>query len=190
MIDKKVISNYVKLMKAMSKIAKKNDRRLLIQRVSNEVFGEIVYLTDSCAVFPIPADVYDANAEACNCPLKDNKVDLYKIIRDNDDNGRIIKPTKMLYDLNTYKGIKTVRVYISDIDYLFIDTMYTDLIDLLPASLSGYSECKNCKINCPVAFYNSNIDVGFAICPIYNRTRDDFENCLHDIEKVSYADVK
>ena len=74
--------------------------------------------------------------------------------------------------------------------FFLIDTMYTDLIDLLPASLSGYSECKNCKINCPVAFYNSNIDVGFAICPIYNRTRDDFENCLHDIEKVSYADVK
>ena len=45
------------LMKAMAKIAKQ--REIMIQ-CTDSVFKEIVYLTDSCAVFPIPADIYDA----------------------------------------------------------------------------------------------------------------------------------
>ena len=185
----KTTENYVKLMKAMARIAKKKGNRLMIQRCSTDsVFKEIVYLTDSCAVFPIPADVYDANAEACKCPTENNKVDVYKIIRDTCDKGRKTIPTRMLWEL---KNDMVVRVFKTDIDYLFANTLYTDLIDLLPNALHG-SECYNEKTCYPIAFYNSNIDMGYAICPIYKgkNGNSDFETCLHDLEKVSYADVE
>lgn len=181
--------NYIKLMKEMARIAKRRGNRLMIQRVStNSVFKEVVYLTDSCAVFPIPADIYDNNAVDCKCPTLNSTVDVYKIIRDTCNNGRKTIPTRMLWEL---KNDITVRVYKTDIDYLFVNTIYTDLIDLLPNALCG-SECYNEKACYPIAFYNANIDMGYAICPIYKgkNGNSDFETCLHDLEKVSYADVE
>ncbi len=191
MAKDKTAENYVKLMKAMARIAKRRNVKLMTERVSNEIFGEIVYLTDSCAVYPIPASIYDANAEACKCPTEEYNVELYKIIRDTDDKGRRVIPTRMLWELTSCD--KVVRVYKSDTDYLFANVEYTDLIELLPDCLRGYSECKNEKDVYPIVFYNSDVDLGYAICPISTRARNqgsDFENCVHAIEAVSYADVE
>lgn len=191
MAKDKTTENYVKLMKAMARIAKRRNARLMTERVSNEIFGEIVYLTDSCAVYPIPAKIYDANAIACKCPTDNSNVKLYKIIRDTDNNGRRVIPTRMLWELTSCD--KIVRIYKSDTDYLFVNIEYTDLIELLPDCLRGYSVCKNEKSTYPIALYNSDVDLGYAICPISTKVRNqgsDFENCIHAIETVSYADVE
>lgn len=161
----KIISNYVKLMKAIVKTSKNTDAKKLF--IQNHIDTNMVYMSDGCVVFGIPYNIYKENYLACKCPDPDtaeNKLDLRKLIADVMNNNDKIecKFTTMLF--NIYND-KLVKVYKINNDFGVINKVYADMISLLPTALCGYMPF-TLKKNSPIAFYNNNIDSGYAICPI------------------------
>jgi hypothetical protein len=168
---KQQYNDYVKLMKAISKIGKKNNRRVLGRYYAGD---DTVYLSDSCCIFGIPYNIYVENSDACKCPSIEEcancTVDLKKLIIDNytDFNSDECKMTTMSFTLNS--GI-IVNIYTTGktygtenkTEFGAVNSIYTELLELLP--------CAGCNPKAlnrknPLAFYSDALDTGWAICPI------------------------
>ena len=157
-----------KIMKSLAKVAKFEKRPLLMERVPNEIFGEIVYLTDGCACFPIIATEYDALADKCNCPKEQNiNKSIYDMIKTMYNESDEAKATNFYYQ--TRHG-RVVTIYETKKEYTLVDVRYTDIIDYLPTALRGYAVHSN-DIKTPVSCYNENCDLGYVILPIHDRYR-------------------
>lgn len=171
--EKQQYNDYVKLMKAIIKIGKNNGRRIFARLYDGD---NVVYLSDGCCVFGIPYNVYEENYKTCKCPTidecKECKVDLKKIILDvvNDKEATECTMTTMCFvmrDGAVAKIYKTGKTYGTEnkTEFGAVNTIFTDLLDLLPYAIKGYNPKTVRKIY-PIAFYSDVLDTGYAICPI------------------------
>lgn len=170
---KQQYNDYVKLMKAISKIGKKNNRRVLGRYYAGD---NTVYLSDSCCIFGIPYNVYVENSDACKCPsieeCTDCTVDLKKLIIDNytDFHSDECKMTTMSFTLNSGVVVDiytTGKTYGTEnkTEFGAVNSIYTELLELLPYAVNGYNP-KALNGKSPLAFYSDALDTGWAICPM------------------------
>ena len=182
---KKTLWDGAKIMMVVSRKAKKDGSKLFIQRVSHEIFGEVVYISNGHVIFPIEAKVFDANALKYGYPVASSNVDLYKIIRDAYD-GNVYKGayTRIMFD-NT--DVMTVRIVRYDKGYAMLNVVYTDLVDYLPLALRSNGALKVHDDKSPFVNYQGSCDLGYCILPIYNRKGaydSPFEDTIKDLACV------
>ena len=171
--EKQQYNDYVKLMKAIVKIGKQNNRRIIGRLFNGD---NTVYLSDSCCIFGIPYNIYEENYEACKCPSIDDcancTVDLKKIIADivTDFNATECAMTSMCFTLNSgvvvdiYKTGKTYGTQ-NKTEFGAVNSIYTELLNLLPYAINGYNP-KTTGSKYPVAYYSDVLETGWAIYPI------------------------
>ena len=181
---KKTLWDGAKIMMVVSRKAKKDGARLFVQRVSHEIFGEIVYISNGHVIYPIEGTVFDENAMKYGYPMASSNMDLYKIIRD-------------AYDKSEYKGAYTpitfdnkpnltTRIVRYDKGYAMLNVVYTDLVDYLPSALQNSGALKVQDDKSPFVNYEENCDLGYCILPIYNPKGkgNKFEETVKDLSCI------
>ena len=173
--QKKQDADYLKLMKAMVKLSKGN--RLFTEYDSK---NEIVYLSDSHIIMPIPKSHYVKNSDVAKCPSFDvvcnSKIELKKFIMENWNNENKIQCKKTSIILNLSRiDERLANVYKCGDTFGVVDKRFVDLIDLLPDWLSsGYSPYA-LDTKSPLVFYSDIMSMGYAILPIYCNVEDIFD---------------
>lgn len=182
---KKTLWDGAKIMMVVARKAKKDGSKLFIQRVSHEIFGEVVYISNGHVIFPIESKVFDENALKYGYPMASGTQDLYKIIRDT-------------YNENEYKGAYTpitfdnkanltTRIVRFEKGYAMLNVVYTDLVNYLPNNLQCSGTLKAHDDKSPFTNYVEGCDLGYCILPIYNRKGaygSPFEDTIKDLSCV------
>ena len=179
---KKTLWDGAKIMMMVSRKAKKDNSKLFAQRVSHEVFGEIVYISNGHVIFPIEAKIYNENATKYGFPLEGTYQDLYKIMSEAYDNGKDACYTPLRFDNKPDLVTRIVRM---EKGYAMLNTYYTDLIDYLPSVLQdGKLKAEDDKS--PFVNYKDSCDLGYCILPIYNSKGkgNTFEETIKDLSCI------
>ena len=179
----KTLWDGAKIMMVLARKAKKDGRNLYTQVVSHEIYGEIVYVSDGCCIFPIEKAVYDANAVKYGFDKSGINQDLYKMLRDIYDAGTDAAITPITYD---NKGDLTTRIIRIDKGYAMVNVIYTDLIDYLPNVLQDCGALKATNDKSPIANYKDSCDLGYCLLPIMNLhgRENRFEKTITDLSCV------
>ena len=181
---KKTLWDGAKLMMMVSRKAKKDGCRLFTQRVSHEVFGEIVYISNGHVIFPIEAEVFDENAKKYGFSTENTSQDLYKIMRDAYDNSEY----KGAYTPITFdnKPNLTTRIVRYEKGYAMLNVYYTDLVDYLPSALQNNGTLKAHDDRSPFTNYTDSCDLGYCILPIFNQkgNGNKFEETIKDLSCI------
>lgn len=181
---KKTLWDGAKIMMVVARKAKKDGAKLFIQRVSHEIFGEVVYISNGHVIFPIEAKVFDENALKYGYPMASSMQDLYKIMRDSYDNNEYKGAyTPIIFDSNLNLTTRIVRY---DKGYAMLNVVYTDLVNYLPSALQDNGALKVHDDKSPFTNYSDGCDLGYCILPIYNSKGKNniFENTIKDLSCV------
>ena len=174
MYNKTQVNNFVKIMKQLAKKSNMQDSRRMFTQYDYE--NHVVYISDGCAIFPIPDDIYFENCDNCKCPNRDSvensKVNLREFFKTmNDDTKQSCIKTTLLHDI----GGKLTNIYKLGSDFGEVDKRYVDMVALLPNWLSDFNPyAVNTKS--PLVFYSDIINMGYVILPIYSRIEEIFNN--------------
>lgn len=180
---KKTLWDGAKIMMMVSRKAKKDGCKLFIQRVSHEIFGEVVYICNGHVIYPIEGKVFDENAEKYGFPMANSNHDLYKMIRDAYDEGFDASITPIIFDNKFNLTTRIVRI---NKGYAMLNVYYTDLINYLPSALQNFGSLKAKDDKSPFTNYNEGCDLGYCILPIYNSKGkgNKFEEIIKDLSCV------
>ena len=181
---KKTLWDGAKIMMVLSRKAKKSGSKLYVQRVSHEIFKEIVYISNGHVIFPIEAKVFDENALKYGYPINSTSQDLYKMMRDSyNENEYKAVYTPLIFD---NKANLTTRIIRYDKGYAMLNVDYTDLVNYLPTALQNNGQLKAKDDKSPFTNYEENIDLGYCILPIYNSKGKGnlFEKTIKDLSCI------
>ena len=182
---KKTLWDGAKIMMVVARKAKKDGAKLFIQRVSHEIYGEIVYISNGHVIFPIESKVFDENALKYGYPMASSNTDLYKIMRDSYDNNEYKGAfTRLTFDNS---DTLTTRIVRYEKGYAMLNVIYTDLVDYLPPVLKDGGALKVHDDKSPFTNYKESCDLGYTILPIYNRKGaygSPFEDIIKDLSCV------